>query len=329
MVAHLVGGLEPARTIMLDLLGKRQGRGHGQQGPAGRAWAGAVRSGPRAGPLDRLRGGGGRRHSDHRQHQPVPVGQSDSLDPRHPQRHQQLHPHADGGDRAPITPTPCSPRPSGWAMPRPIRRWTSTAATRRRSWRSWPIWPSAPASTGTTFRGRASTRSSWPTCATPRSWATGSSCWPWPNWLPDGLELHVSPTPGQARHAAGRGSRRVQRHQRRGRRGGPRLLPRPRRRADADRFGRGGRPDRHGRRPHGDHLPHARSCGPSSRSPQRRAKLADHAKSTGRFYLRFNVDDRPGVLAEIAGVLGRQRHFDRLGHSARSRRWRAKASCRW
>ena len=25
----------------------------------------------------------------------------------------------------------------------------------------------------------------------------------------------------------------------------------------------------------------------------------------GRFYLRFNVDDRPGVMAEIAGILGR------------------------
>jgi homoserine dehydrogenase len=34
-------------------------------------------------------------------------------------------------------------------------------------------------------------------------------------------------------------------------------------------------------------------------------KLADHAKSTGRFYLRFNVADRPGVLADIAGILGR------------------------
>ena len=25
----------------------------------------------------------------------------------------------------------------------------------------------------------------------------------------------------------------------------------------------------------------------------------------GRFYMRFNVADRPGVMAEIAGVLGR------------------------
>ena len=31
----------------------------------------------------------------------------------------------------------------------------------------------------------------------------------------------------------------------------------------------------------------------------------DPAKVPGRFYLRFQVEDRPGVLAEIAGILGR------------------------
>ncbi|MGD0901059.1 MAG: homoserine dehydrogenase [Thermoguttaceae bacterium] len=33
----------------------------------------------------------------------------------------------------------------------------------------------------------------------------------------------------------------------------------------------------------------------------------DPATVPGRFYLRFNVDDRPGVMAEIAGVLGRHK----------------------
>jgi len=33
--------------------------------------------------------------------------------------------------------------------------------------------------------------------------------------------------------------------------------------------------------------------------------LRDPATIPGRFYLRFNVEDRPGVLAEIAGILGR------------------------
>jgi homoserine dehydrogenase len=32
----------------------------------------------------------------------------------------------------------------------------------------------------------------------------------------------------------------------------------------------------------------------------------DPAKIPGRFYLRFNVEDRPGVMSEITGVLGRQ-----------------------
>jgi homoserine dehydrogenase len=33
-------------------------------------------------------------------------------------------------------------------------------------------------------------------------------------------------------------------------------------------------------------------------------RMRDPAKVPGRFYLRFNVDDRPGVMAEIAGILG-------------------------
>ncbi len=33
--------------------------------------------------------------------------------------------------------------------------------------------------------------------------------------------------------------------------------------------------------------------------------MADHASALGRYYLRFTVEDHPGVLARIAGVLGR------------------------
>ena len=42
-------------------------------------------------------------------------------------------------------------------------------------------------------------------------------------------------------------------------------------------------------------------------SDDRQAPVAvrDPAQVPGRFYLRFNVDDSPGVLAEIAGILGR------------------------
>jgi homoserine dehydrogenase len=44
-------------------------------------------------------------------------------------------------------------------------------------------------------------------------------------------------------------------------------------------------------------------------SDQRVAPVAvrDPAEIRGRFYLRFNVEDRPGVLAEIAGILGQQK----------------------
>jgi hypothetical protein len=62
---------------------------------------------------------------------------------------------------------------------------------------------------------------------------------------------------GEARPAAVRRERAVQRHPRGGRRGGPADVLRPGRRPDADRVGRGGRHDRHRGRPHGDHLPHA------------------------------------------------------------------------
>lgn len=38
---------------------------------------------------------------------------------------------------------------------------------------------------------------------------------------------------------------------------------------------------------------------------QPRVSPRDYAKVPGRFYLRFDVDDRPGVMAEITGALGR------------------------
>ncbi len=41
---------------------------------------------------------------------------------------------------------------------------------------------------------------------------------------------------------------------------------------------------------------------PNGRPP---VSLRDPDQVPGRFYLRFNVDDRPGVMAELAGILGR------------------------
>jgi homoserine dehydrogenase len=44
-------------------------------------------------------------------------------------------------------------------------------------------------------------------------------------------------------------------------------------------------------------------------SSQRQARVMprDPATVPGRYYLRFNVDDRPGVMAEIAGILGKHK----------------------
>ncbi len=36
-----------------------------------------------------------------------------------------------------------------------------------------------------------------------------------------------------------------------------------------------------------------------------RVDIRDHAHLKGRFYLRFMVEDHPGVMAQITGVLGR------------------------
>jgi homoserine dehydrogenase len=38
-----------------------------------------------------------------------------------------------------------------------------------------------------------------------------------------------------------------------------------------------------------------------------RVELCDPDTSRGRFYLRFNIEDHPGVLAEIAGKLGKRK----------------------
>ena len=73
----------------------------------------------------------------------------------------------------------------------------------------------------------------------------------------DTLELHVSPTLVQARTAAVGVSGPFNAIRVVGDAVGAAVVLRPGGRADADGVGRGGRHDRHGRRPHGDHVPHA------------------------------------------------------------------------
>ena len=44
-----------------------------------------------------------------------------------------------------------------------------------------------------------------------------------------------------------------------------------------------------------------------SHERQAPVKLRDPASVSGRFYIRFNVEDRPGVMAEITGILGQHK----------------------
>ena len=67
------------------------------------------------------------------------------------------------------------------------------------------------------------------------------------------------------------------------------------------------------------------NSGPSEGEPP--VRLRDPGQVPGRFYLRFNVDDRPGVIAEIASILGRHQISIVLGHPARDRGGRRESSC--
>ena len=205
-------------------------------------------------------------------------------------------------------------RRSGWATPRPIRRWTSTAATRPRSWRSSPTWRSAPASIGKTFRARASTSSTWPTCATPRRWATASSCWRWPSWIGDTLEL----TCRRRWCERGRPLAEVS---------GPFNAIRVEGDAVGPLFfhGQGA-----GQMPTASAVVADMIDTAVGRTAitfrtlelwsNRKARVTprEHAEAAGEFYLRVMVEDHPGVLAQVRQRARRAQHFDRLGAAARS-----------
>ena len=119
--------------------------------------------------------------------------------------------------------------------------------------------------------------------------------------VPEGLELHVSPTLVRQGHAAGRGPRGVQRHSRGGRRRGAGVLPRP---------GAGQMPTASAVVADlidtvlGRTAITFRTLNLWPATAQTRVLPRDPATIPGRFYLRFNVDDRPGVMAEITGILG-------------------------
>ena len=192
-MAHVIGGLEPARTIVLELLESGKDVVTANKALLAEHGPELFDRARQAGPLDRLRGGRGRRHS--RSSPP-------SAECLTANQIESIHAILNGTSNFILTQMEEQrhrlrrrpwPRPSSAATPRPIRPWTSTAATPPRSWPSSPTWPSAPGSTGATSRARASTWSTWPTCATPRNWATASSCWPWPSWCPRGWNCTFRP----------------------------------------------------------------------------------------------------------------------------------------
>ena len=218
VVAQLVGGLEPARTIMLKLL--ESGKDVVTANKALLAEHGAEL-------FDRARELGRSIAFEASVAGGIPIianisqclsANQIAIARRHPQRHEQLHPHQDGRRRHGVR-RRVSPRPSGWATPRPIRRSTSTAPTPPRNWRSWPTsafgarvhWKEIPRVGIDTVDVA--------TCITPRSWAIGSSCWPWPSWSRTGWSCTSRRRWCAAGRPAGRGQRAVQRDPRRGRRG--------------------------------------------------------------------------------------------------------------
>jgi homoserine dehydrogenase len=107
---------------------------------------------------------------------------------------------------------------------------------------------------------------------------------------------------------------RLQRREHRGRRRGKDVLPRPRRRPDAHRLGRGGRHHRHRRRPRGDHLPDHRRARRREPGPHHRRRLPGEA-------LPARGGGRPPRRA-VAGHRDprRARRLDRVGDPARARR---------
>ena len=182
------------------------------------------------------------------------------------ERHLQLHPDPDGG-RGRALRSRCSPRRSASATPRPTRRSTSAASTRRRSWRCWSPSPSAPASTTTASRVEGIERVSLadiehaaelgyrikllgvaqPTAARPRG---PDAALPRPGRL--------AGRPARGRHQHGGARRRLRR---------PHRAVRPRRRRGADRLGDRRRRHRHRPRPRHPGLRPARP----PRSPRRPA----------------------------------------------------------
>ena len=181
-----------------------------------------------------------------------------------------------------------------------------------------------PRAIGRTFRGWASTGSTSATCASPRRWATASSCWRWPSWTATrwsctcrrrwckrGRPLSDVSGPFNAIRVEGDAV-------------GPLMF-----------YGQGA-----GQMPTASAVVADMIDTAVGRTAitfrtlelwsNRKARVTprEHAKADGRFYLRVNVEDHPGVLAQVTSVLGQ--HNISISQRAAAGAAQAKtASCRW
>ena len=285
------GRARPGARLRAARDARRAPRRLGEQAAAGRARRGAVGDGARARRAAALRGRGGRRRAGDPRAPGVARRRPRRARARDRQRHDQLHPVRDGARRA-LLRARRSARPSSSATPRPTRPRTSPARTPRPRWRS--------------SRG---SRSRTPVhldqvvyegiehlTSDDLAYAQGARA---------GAEADRHGRARRRRHQRARasgvpvrgaparlGRRPVQRGHRRVRGDHRDHAVGPGRRRPADRLGRAGRRDL-------GHDPARHDAG-----DDRGAAVVEDVVSA--FYLHMEVADRPGVLAQIAELLGMQ-----------------------
>ena len=168
VVVEVIGGLEPARTLILDALKRRQAGRHRQQGAARQRRPGAVRRRRERRRRPAVRGVASPAAS--RCIRPLRESLAGDRIRRvdgHRQRHDELHPHPHDRGRLVVRGRARRGADSS-GTPSPIRPPMSRATTRRPRPRSSPRSRSARASSPTTCTARASPRSPPTTSSRPR-----------------------------------------------------------------------------------------------------------------------------------------------------------------
>ena len=297
IVVEVIGGIEPARTLILAALEHGARVVTANKALLAEDGADAVRGRRegRARPL--LRGRRRRRDPDPAAAARVAGRRPGHPGARHRQRHHQLHPRQDGHHRRRLR-RGARGGPGARATPRPTRPPTSRASTPPPRPRSWPASPSTPGSPPPTSTARASPRSPPPTSRRPARWARVvkllAIC---ERSTERRRRRRLGPrAPGDdpADAPAGQRPRGVQRGLRRGRGRRPADVLRPRRRRRA--------------RPRArcsatwSRWPATGSRAPAAPASRRTptARCCRWARPAPATTSRIDVDDRAGVLAAVA-----------------------------